>query len=409
MDAGGMNDPVDVLIVGGGLVGASLAVALAPLPLRVALVEAVAFDAPAQPSFDERTTALSNASRRVFEALELWRDISPAATPIERIHISDRGRFGFARIEAAQQGHVPWIRRAESRARPCPVAGAPGAAASVGLRTRSVKVVRIEPGPDSVAVEIRRADGATAAIGARLVVAADGAKSAVRAAFGVSSQVRDYGQTAVITTVQPQQFHGFTAYERFTDEGPLALLPLADGRCGAVLTLAHARARQALGWSDAQYLAELQSRFGFRLGRFVKAGRRVGYPLALMQSAATSAPRCIIMGNAAQSLHPVAGMGFNLGAMPLAWLKSSPTAKAPPIAARRRCSRAMMRGVRRTGAASSASPIRWSACSATRWNRYGCCATQGCWPSICCHQPRPRCRGWPPGRRWPRASPVECR
>ncbi|MFO1469085.1 MAG: FAD-dependent monooxygenase [Steroidobacteraceae bacterium] len=110
-----------------------------------------------------------------------------------------------------------------------------------------------------------------------------------------------------------QQFHGFTAYERFTDEGPLAMLPLADGRCGAVLTLAHERARQALDWSDAQYLAELQSRFGFRLGRFVKAGRRAGYPLALMRSAATSAPRCIIMGNAAQSLHPVAGMGFNLG------------------------------------------------------------------------------------------------
>ncbi|MFO1469086.1 MAG: FAD-dependent monooxygenase [Steroidobacteraceae bacterium] len=295
-----MNDPVDVLIVGGGLVGASLAVALAPLPLRVALVEAVAFDAPAQPSFDERTTALSNASRRVFEALELWRDISPAATPIERIHISDRGRFGFARIEAAQQGldalgyvvpnrvlgRVLWP---ALQARPRLSVYAPA------------EVVRIEPGPDSVAVEIRRADGATAAIGARLVVAADGAKSAVRAAFGVSSQVRDYGQTAVITTVQPQQFHGFTAYERFTDEGPLALLPLADGRCGAVLTLAHARARQALGWSDAQYLAELQSRFGFRLGRFVKAGRRVSYPLALMQSAATSAPRCIIMGNAAQA------------------------------------------------------------------------------------------------------------
>jgi 2-octaprenyl-6-methoxyphenol hydroxylase len=147
----------------------------------------------------------------------------------------------------------------------------------------------------------------------RLIVAADGAHSAVRRAFGVQAEVRDYRQTAVITTVLPQRFHDHVAYERFTDSGPLALLPLADGRCTLVLTLGGAMVETALGWSDAEFLAEVQSRFGFRLGRLLKAGRRVPYPLSLSVSERTSAGRCVIIGNAAQGLHPVAGMGFNLG------------------------------------------------------------------------------------------------
>jgi 2-octaprenyl-6-methoxyphenol hydroxylase len=125
--------------------------------------------------------------------------------------------------------------------------------------------------------------------------------------------VSDYGQTAVITAVLPQRFHDHVAYERFTEAGPLALLPLADGRCTLVLTLSGPMAGTALGWTDAEFLAEVQRRFGFRLGRFLKVGRRVPYPLSLSVSDRTSAARCVIIGNAAQGLHPVAGMGFNLG------------------------------------------------------------------------------------------------
>ncbi len=157
-------------------------------------------------------------------------------------------------------------------------------------------------------------------IDSRLVVAADGVQSAVRGAFGVEADSRDYGQTAVITTVLPQRFHDNVAYERFTGSGPLALLPLEGGRCTLVLTLSHATAAAAMEWSDAEFLAEVQRRFGFRLGRFLKAGRRVPYPLALTQAARTSAGRCVIVGNAAQGLHPVAGMGFNLGLRDIASL-----------------------------------------------------------------------------------------
>ncbi len=307
-----MSRQVDLAIIGGGMVGASLAVALAPLPLRVALIEAVAHDAADQPSFDERTTALSNASRRVFETVGVWNGIASQATAIARIHISDRGRFGFARIEASEQG-LPALgyvmpNRVLGRALWASIA------AQANLQVHCPARVSVaERSEQAVTLRVTDASGTESMLQARLVVAADGAHSSVRQAFGIEWDVSDYAQTALITTVLAQQFHGFTAYERFTNEGPLALLPMSDGRCTAVLTLSSERARDALQWDDAQYLAELQSRFGFRLGRFLQAGRRSAYPLALTQSAALTAPRCIIMGNAAQSLHPVAGMGFNLG------------------------------------------------------------------------------------------------
>jgi 2-octaprenyl-6-methoxyphenol hydroxylase len=165
---------------------------------------------------------------------------------------------------------------------------------------------------DQVVLQIDAAEGSTS-IAAKLIVAADGINSVVRGALGVAAESRDYHQTAVITTVLPKNFHEHVAFERFTEEGPLALLPLEDGRCTLVLTLKSEAVVTAMAWSDQQFLAELQRRFGFRLGRFLKVGRRVAYPLSLSRAQRTSAPRCAIIGNAAQALHPVAGMGFNLG------------------------------------------------------------------------------------------------
>jgi 2-octaprenyl-6-methoxyphenol hydroxylase len=303
-----MSEIVDIAIVGGGMVGASLAVSLEGLGLRVAVIEAVPHDSASQPSFDERTTALSNGSRRILETLGLWSAVSGAATPIRKIHVSDQGRFGFARVDAAEQGLaamgyvVPnrslgtalWTRlsRSEDVRVFCPA-----------------QVTRVHATDRLVELVI----STDVTIEARLVVAADGAQSAVRAAFGVAAEVRDYEQTAVITTVLPQRFHDYIAYERFTATGPMALLPLADGRCTLVLTLKPDVANTAMAWSDEDFIAEVQRRFGFRLGRFLKVGRRVPYPLSLSRSERLSSGRCVIVGNAAQGLHPVAGLGFNLG------------------------------------------------------------------------------------------------
>jgi 2-octaprenyl-6-methoxyphenol hydroxylase len=301
----------DVAIVGGGMVGASLGVALAPLNLRVAIIEAIPHNAAAQPSFDERTTALSNGSRRILETLGVWPALSALATPIAKIHVSEQGRFGFARIDAAEQGlsamgyvvanrdlgNALWSRLSKSAGPEvyCPA-----------------EVSQVTAHDESVTLEITQ-KGAKSTIDAKLIVAADGAQSAVRGAFGVDAEVRDYEQTAIITTVLPQRFHDNVAYERFTPSGPLALLPLDGGRCTLVLTQPKDAAQSVMAWSDQEFLAELQRRFGFRLGRFLKVGRRVSYPLFLTRATRTSSGRCVIIGNAAQGLHPVAGMGFNLG------------------------------------------------------------------------------------------------
>jgi 2-octaprenyl-6-methoxyphenol hydroxylase len=310
MDEDGVSAPleVDVAIAGGGLVGASLALALAQLSLRVALIEATAVGAQDQPSFDDRTTALSNGSRRIFEGLGVWPLIERDATPIHRIHVSDKGRFGFARIDAKGQGLEALGHVVVNRVM--------GAALWSRLRQEAVEIIA----PARVTgmalaghrQRIECEEGAPV-IEAKLAVAADGARSAMRAAAGVEASTWDYEQVALVTNVFTQRFHNHTAYERFTPSGPIALLPMSEGRLGLIWTLAPERAQEAAGLSDAEFLARLQAEFGFRLGRFTRVGLRHLYPLALTRSSEHVAPRLAIVGNAAQSLHPIAGQGFNLG------------------------------------------------------------------------------------------------
>ncbi len=305
-----VDTPKHVAICGGGLVGATLAVALAQLDLDVVLIESHPFGAVDQPSFDERTTALSNGSRRVFQGLGIWPLIEREATPIRRIHVSDKGRFGFARIAAEEQGleqlgHVVvnrvmgaalWQRLEESRVEIV----APARVANVTLAGER-RLVTCERAEGSVTID------------AQLVVAADGARSLAREAVGIDAAVWEYDQTAIVTNVVTQRFHDYVAYERFTQSGPIALLPMTDGRCGVIWTLAPALAAEVLALSDAEFLARLQADFGFRLGRFTRVGKRQTYPLSLTRSAAHTAERLAVVGNAAQALHPIAGQGFNLG------------------------------------------------------------------------------------------------
>jgi 2-octaprenyl-6-methoxyphenol hydroxylase len=303
--------PFDVAIAGGGLVGASLALALAQLDLRILLIEASPFGAAAQPSFDDRTTALSNGSRRIFQALGVWPLLERDATAIRRIHVSDQGRFAFARVDAEEQGldalgyvvtnrtmgAALWRRLSES---PVKV-----------LAPARVAQMHLEKG--SQRIECLSDEGQSMCVTAALAVAADGAKSIVREAAGVHAQTWDYEQVALVTNVFTQRFHDHVAYERFTSSGPLALLPMTDGRLGLIWTFPPDRAQRMRECSDAEFLIELQSAFGFRLGRFTRVGSRQLYPLTLTRSDDHVAERFAVVGNAAQALHPIAGQGFNLG------------------------------------------------------------------------------------------------
>ena len=301
----------DVAIVGGGMVGASLALALTALPLKVVVIEAVEPEDGSQPSFDARTIALSNGTRRIFSGLGVWDEIQREATPIRRIHVSDRGRFGSALIDAAEQGVPALGYVAENRTIGRALWRRLRAAPDLCLHAPA-RVTAVVPGPEHVALATEGRDGARR-VAARLVVAADGAGSLVRRAAGVDAERWDYGQTAVISLVTSARFHEHVAYERFTPAGPIAALPGPDGRVVVVWTLAPAEAERVAALPDAAFLAELQGAFGWRLGRLAAVGPRHAYPLALTRAAAESAPRTAIIGNAAQGLHPIAGQGFNLG------------------------------------------------------------------------------------------------
>ena len=294
------------------MVGASCALALAGTGRSVVLIEASAPDAAAQPSFDERTTALGNASRRIFEALGVWQRLQPQAAPIRTIHVSEAGRFGFARLKAEQHsidafGYVV-ANRVIGAALWSALANAAGVSARVPARPAAVEIAA-----DAVTLTLVDAAGERERLRARLVVAADGAQSVVRAAAGIEARVEDYGQIALVVNVKADRPHEATAFERFTSAGPLAVLPLYDGSFTVVWTVAPGHAARLLALTDAAFLQELQARFGWRAGRFVRAGRRASYPLALSRAATSVALRTALIGNAAQALHPVAGQGFNLG------------------------------------------------------------------------------------------------
>jgi 2-octaprenyl-6-methoxyphenol hydroxylase len=301
----------DVAVCGGGLVGATLALALADLALDVVLIEAHPFGTFGQPSFDDRTTALSNGSRRIFDALHVWPLLEREATAIRRIHVSDRGRFGFARLDAAEQGLSALGFVVVNRAI--------GAALWRRLEDSSMRVLApakvrgMQPGAGRQRIQCDLGAQDSVTVEARLAIAADGAQSALREAAGIGAQTWNYDQTALVTNVLTQRFHDHIAYERFTPSGPLALLPMSEGRLGLIWTFTPDVAQAVAQASDAEFLARLQDAFGFRLGRFMRVGARQLYPLALTRADEHIAERLAIVGNAAQTLHPIAGQGFNLG------------------------------------------------------------------------------------------------
>lgn len=303
-------DDVDVLIVGGGLVGASLGIALDASGLRVVLAEAAPPKVDLQPSYDERNLALARATVNALDALHVWAHCSANATPIRKIHISRQGEFGAVRMDAARHGVDAFG------------ATLPARELGNGLFTRldecrnlrrlaPAKLEMFEADGDAISATLATASG-TPIIRTRLLVGADGTSSFVRATLGIDCDSTDYAQTAIVATVTPERSID-SAYERFTATGPVAVLPLTQGRAGVVLTVPTDAASRVAALDDAGFIALLHERFGWRLGRLSRPGRRVSYPLKRMYSNRIAAPRAVLVGNAAQTLHPIGAQGFNLG------------------------------------------------------------------------------------------------
>jgi 2-octaprenyl-6-methoxyphenol hydroxylase len=308
----------DVLIVGGGAVGSALACALADLPLDVVLVEAQEVRLLEQPSFDARVTALANGSQQILAALSLWADLKSHAEAIRKIHISERGRFGAARIQADDEG-VPALgytveNQALGRVLWQRLERAPRFTALAPAR-----VTALELGADFATATVAERDR-TLTVRAKLAVAADGARSALRAALGVPVAEHDYDQCACIFNCTTEAPLAGRAYERFTQRGPIALLPLTAARAAVIWTLPAAEAERVAALTDDAFRAELQTAFGQRLGRFTRVGARHLYPLVRIASEAIHGQRAVLIGDAAMRLHPVAGQGFNVALRDVATL-----------------------------------------------------------------------------------------
>ncbi len=317
----------DVLIVGGGLVGPALAVALADTPLRVVLVESSDPRQLEQPSFDARVTALAHGSKRILDALAIWPAVAVHAEPITSIHVSERGRFGAVRMHAADEGVDALGYTIENRrlgeALWERLEGAPSCRV---LGRASLRA--FQHGSESVHAEIER-PGERFAVRAQLLVAADGARSQVRAQLGIAAREDRYDQQALILNCRTDRPHGGVAYERFMPHGPLAMLPLPGGRVGVIWTVPAEHANEVGALTDAELRARLQDAFGYRLGRIVQVGRRALHPLRRLRSDALGAGRVVLVGNAAVTLHPVAGQGFNLALRDIAALAELIVETAP--------------------------------------------------------------------------------
>jgi 2-octaprenyl-6-methoxyphenol hydroxylase len=323
---------VDVAIVGGGMVGASLAAALTGTGRRLLLIETMPFGTAAQPSFDERTTALGNVSRRIFEGLDAWTAMAPEAAPIRAIHVSEAGHFGFSRLCAAEQGIEAFGYVVANRCIGAALWRKLSASADLTIQAPA-QVADLVLAAENARFNVLTGCGSALPVVARLVVAADGANSPIRATAGIATEVVDYDQVAVVANVATDRPHEGNAYERFTNAGPLAVLPRHDGGLAVIWACRPERARRLLALEDPAYLAELQTQFGWRAGRFLRAGPRSSYPLKLTRAATSVATRTVLIGNAAQALHPVAGQGFNLGLRDAAMLAEVIAATAGDVGA----------------------------------------------------------------------------
>lgn len=319
----------DVVIAGGGMVGATLALSLCRqlgAKRKILLVEAAPLSAPGEPvytpSFDARSTALSHSSEHIYRELGLWSQLDRRAAPISTIHVSDRGRFGSTVLSAAEHGwdalgyvienawlgHVllDQIYRAEQI-----TVASPATLTGAQPRTEPQLQVSTSAGPVDITTQ--------------LLVVADGAGSALRARLGMNAAKENYDQRALIANIGLAKPHGGTAFERFTETGPVALLPLvpdAGGvhRSALIWTMPTDSCDRLLSLNDDDFLRELQQRFGYRLGRFTCSGERTSYPLSLVRADEQIRSGVVVMGNAAHALHPVAGQGYNLALRDIAAL-----------------------------------------------------------------------------------------
>ncbi len=312
-----MVNDYDLIIVGAGLAGNCLGLALQHTGLKIAILEANSRRQMHESVQGDRALALAAGTVQLLQALNAWEAIAHKATAIKHIHVSDQGHFGKTRLSAAEQGvealgYVIVARDIEDHMAEL--------VAQSGLDCfYDTRVAGLSSGADAVNVSLKQ-QGQAVNLSARLLVGADGGQSTVRKLLEIPLQITEYGQTALVTTLETTLPHQNTAFERFTAAGPLALLPLAGRKSALVWTRSHEQAMALQSGGEADFLSELQACFGYRLGALQLCAPRRAFPLNLIRAQSMVSGRAVIIGNAVHQLHPVAGQGFNLGIRDVALL-----------------------------------------------------------------------------------------
>ncbi len=327
-----MNQPIfDVIIVGGGLVGASLAASLRHTPLRIAVLDLQPWATATTEviSYDERVIALNYLSKQILQGIGVWQEGMKYSVPIQQIHVSEQGGFGFTRFMAQELNLLAlgYVIPANQLLQTIQSVVTPDTAPNITIFTPA-QLVQLHFQPDCVTATITTGT-ITQSLAARLIIAADGGNSQVRQLLKIECRESHYEQTAIIANVSTEYPHQQIAYERFGRAGTIALLPLQSNLCSLVWSVKTAQQDEYMQLSDKIFLARLQQHFGWRLGRFLKLGQRAAHPLRLMHISQLIQPHVAFIGNAAHTLHPVAGQGFNLGLRDVASLADLLSQTAP--------------------------------------------------------------------------------
>ncbi len=299
----------DIAIVGGGLAGLTLALGLRSLNFKVTLIEAKPLVKPAERHFDSRCLSLSFGTSQILQKLNLWEALVKDASPIKQVHVSDRGHCGMVRLSAEQE-NIPALGYVIEMPLLAEALWQQLSQSNIEVRSPAT-VTAIEQTEHHARLTIQQ-NQSICHLDAKLLICADGAQSGLRKLLGIKAQEYDYQQSAIVANVVLNRAHQNIAYERFTTEGPLAMLPLTGQRSAAVWVLPSAQIPQWMTLSDAQYLVELQRIFGYRLGKLLQVGKREAFPLKRVDTDILTKGHAIIFGSASHHIHPVAGQGFNL-------------------------------------------------------------------------------------------------
>ncbi|KAA1150474.1 2-octaprenyl-6-methoxyphenyl hydroxylase [Pseudoalteromonas fuliginea] len=304
-----MAKQFDVVIIGGGLAGASCALSVAKTnpALNIAVVEANQVTGDYHPSFDDRSIALAQQSVEYLQSLNLFEQNAPYTAAIKKVSVSDRGHFGKAHINCDEfaKPSLGYVVEVNPFGR------------ALHLRLTQSNITLLCPDSVTAIEQTLHSNTLTLQSGeqlnAALLVIADGAQSPTRSLLGLGFNTQPYEQGAIIANVEVAGGHNNHAFERFTQNGPMALLPMSNNRYSLVWCMRQDQVEQHMALNEQAFLSALQSAFGYRGGQFTKVGMRTSYPLVYGQVESLTAHRTVVIGNAAHAIHPIAGQGFNLG------------------------------------------------------------------------------------------------